>query len=48
MIIKFSESQIAVAEFWFDPMIKIYLQIRYGHSWLWYWINYEVNHEIVL
>lgn len=48
MILIFSESQIAAVRFWFDPMVKSYLQMRYGAGWTYYWCLWENNQELMI
>lgn len=32
--------------FWLDPWVKLYLQNRYGASWLYYWCLWEHEREL--
>jgi hypothetical protein len=48
MTLKYSSQQLAAVIFWLDPMIKVYFKLRYGPHWLWYYINFEQNQEIML
>jgi hypothetical protein len=46
--LRFTELQLSAAKFWLDPMLQEYFKLRYGASWQWYWLNYEINQEILL
>jgi hypothetical protein len=45
--IKLSPQQAELISPWIDPWVKNYMLARYGHGWLWYWANWEFNHEIL-
>lgn len=46
--LKFSENQARfVAPAW-NPWLKVYFQNRYGRGWIYYWMNWEANHEVML
>jgi hypothetical protein len=32
---------------WLDLWVENYYKMRYGPSWRWYWLNYEVNGEFL-
>jgi hypothetical protein len=46
--IRFSDSQAKLlAPFW-DHWLENYYQRRYGASWQWYWLNWQINRELLL
>jgi hypothetical protein len=48
MTLRFSPGQAWIIGMVMDPMIQVYLQIRYGGHWQWYWLNWEQNHELLI
>lgn len=32
---------------YFDHCVWLYLRLRYGHRWMWYWMNYQHTGEIL-
>lgn len=47
MTVRFSAEQAQILAAWTDFSILAYLQIRYGASWRWYWLNWEQNQELL-
>jgi hypothetical protein len=46
--LQFSPAQAQFISAWADPGLQTYLQMRYGQNWRWYWLNWQVNHELLL
>jgi len=46
--IKLSPTQAELIGPWADPWIKFYFVSRYGQGWLYYWMEWENNREIML
>lgn len=43
-----SPSTARLHQSWLDRWAETYFRERYGSSWLWYYNNYQTNHEILL
>jgi len=37
-----------INKIWQDCFMECYYKMRYGEGWRWYYLNYEVNNEILL
>ena len=46
--VKLSPAQAELIAPWADPWVKFYVVARYGPSWHWYWLQWEINHELLL
>ena len=38
----------AVLEFYQSQLIELYYRTKYGHSWRWYYLNWETGSEFLL
>jgi len=47
MQLRLSDNQAQWVSTLCDPWIQNYLQMRYGRSWQWYWLNWQCNNEIL-
>jgi hypothetical protein len=45
--IRFSEAQARCLSPLWDRWLQSYFQRRYGASWLWYWLNWQLNRELL-
>ena len=37
-----------ISKIWQDCYMECYYKMKYGEHWRWYYLNYEVNDEILL
>ena len=48
MIMLFSEQQAGAMPPWVHFAIRSWLRARYEGQWLWYWVHWENNHELLM
>lgn len=42
------EHTVFDTRFWIETGMESLFKMRYGSSWLWYYLNWEINGEILL